>query len=534
MRTRGREGDRGASSLAVLLVGLVIVGLVVTVIVIGIVRPDKHQPTTAECEADRSALLHAEETFRTKQGHYGTELDLVEAKLLAGESSLHDVKLVADAYNIVTTGACAEVATSSSVEHVTAHLVLNSVPDTVTAGRFIEPAITVTLTDDGGGVLVDSSAGVTISLEAANGAKLSGTTTVRAVKGVATFTGLAIDKAGNGYTFVAHAAGASTATSAPVTVTAGAAAKLRFIASSGSAGPGVPFATQPVVEVEDVTGNVIVDATDPIVLAITKKTGTSGARLACDSLTVVPVAGVATFSGCLIDRPGTDYSLTATTPTLTGTSAVFPVIGAASQLEIVQQPAQTVAGDTMPPIVVAVEDSAGNVITDSNATVTVTTNRNFDALSGTTSVAVVDGVATFTDLAIATAATVYTLTMKSEGLRSTTSVVFDVTTGTPAQLVFTRQPSGGKAGKSWSTQPIVTIEDALGNAIIGTSAEITLTITPGSGAADATLVCTFNPLVATNGEARFFKCSIDRSGDYTLTANAPGMTAAVSESFSIT
>ena len=64
----------------------------------------------------------------------------------------------------------------------------------------------------------------------AGGGALSGTTSQVAVAGVATFTTLSIDAAGNGYTLVASVAGLSSATSSVFTVfaEAGPPAKLAF------------------------------------------------------------------------------------------------------------------------------------------------------------------------------------------------------------------------------------------------------------------------------------------------------------------
>ncbi|HEY7626349.1 MAG TPA: hypothetical protein VH761_04750, partial [Ilumatobacteraceae bacterium] len=254
MTTSGRAGDRGVS-LAALLVGIVIVGLVATVIVIGLRAPDP-KPSRAECDADQSALLRAEQRYYSEHGDYATEEELVAAGLLEEPLPLQDVTLAEDSFKPVPTAVCTQVVTGATTP-VAAHLALNFVPDTVTAGRLIDPAITVTLTGDDGAVLTDSTADVTISLTADNGAKLSGTTTVRAVAGVATFAGLAIDKAGSGYTFAAEASGATVTSASTVTVNPGSPARLRFVSAPPSATPGVLFPAQPVVDVEDVMGNVI-------------------------------------------------------------------------------------------------------------------------------------------------------------------------------------------------------------------------------------------------------------------------------------
>ena len=71
----------------------------------------------------------------------------------------------------------------------------------------------------------DSSSTATITIAigtnpgSGGGGTLSGTLTAVASSGVATFSGLSIDKQGNGYTLNATSAGLSTATSSPFNIT---------------------------------------------------------------------------------------------------------------------------------------------------------------------------------------------------------------------------------------------------------------------------------------------------------------------------
>ena len=147
----------------------------------------------------------------------------------------------------------------------------------------------------------------------------------------------------------------------------------------------------------------------------------------------------------------------------------------------------------------------------------------------------VAGVATFADLSINKTGTGYTLTASSAGLTSATSSTFNVTVGAAAKLRFTQQPTGGTAGVVWTTQPKVTIQDALDNTVTTSTASVTLAITAGTGTSGAVLTCTTNPKAAAAGVATFAGCKIDRAGTgYTLTATAAGLTTAISNSFNIT
>ena len=92
-------------------------------------------------------------------------------------------------------------------------------------------------------------------------------------------------------------------------------------------------------------------------------------------------------------------------------------IGSPAKLAFVQQPTTAIAGlPISPPIEVAVEDSEGDVVTSDNSTVTIAAfGAGGATLSGTRSVAAVDGVATFNNLSL-TAAGTYTLAVGDGGL----------------------------------------------------------------------------------------------------------------------
>src|SRR5437867_13177049 len=95
-------------------------------------------------------------------------------------------------------------------------------PGSTTAGAAIAPAVRLTALDAGGNPVPGFSGAVTVAIgtNPAGGA-LSGTATVAAVAGVATFSTLSIDKSGTGYTLTATAAGLSGATSAAFAITPG-------------------------------------------------------------------------------------------------------------------------------------------------------------------------------------------------------------------------------------------------------------------------------------------------------------------------
>ena len=94
-------------------------------------------------------------------------------------------------------------------------------PRGVTAGNIMTPAVQVQIQDTLGNVDTSFTASVTIAIGTnPAGGRLSGTTSVAPVNGVALFGDLALDKAGTGYTLTASAPGATGATSASFDVIA--------------------------------------------------------------------------------------------------------------------------------------------------------------------------------------------------------------------------------------------------------------------------------------------------------------------------
>jgi hypothetical protein len=222
---------------------------------------------------------------------------------------------------------------------------------------------------------------------------------------------------------------------------------------------------------------------------------------------------------------------------IAGIQWIYPP--AATRLAFTTQPAGAVAGvpfTTQP--VVTIQDANGNTVTASTASVTLAitsgTGASGAVLSGTKTVSTVNGVATFSGLSIDKAGTGYTLTASSSGLTSDTSNVFNVVAGTATRLAFTTPPAGAVAGVPFTTQPVVTIQDANGNTVTASTASVTLAITSGTGISGAVLSGT-KTVSAVNGVAAFGGLSIDKVGTrYTLTASSDSLTSATSRAFNVT
>src|SRR5439155_1119868 len=257
---------------------------------------------------------------------------------------------------------------------------------------------------------------------------LTGTTTVAAVSGVATFSTLSLNRAATGYTLTASATGLTGATSSAFTISAGAAAKLVFtvqpsdVVAEGAMTPPVQVA------VDDAQGNTVTTATTSITVAI----GTNPASgTLSGTTTVAAVNGVATFANLSINNRGTGYTLTASARSQArraGTACNISA-GPAAKLVFTVQPSDVVAEGAMtPPVQVAVDDAQGNTVTTATTSITLAIGVNpaSGTLSGTTTVAAVNGVATFANLSINNRGSGYTLTASATTLTGATSNSFNI------------------------------------------------------------------------------------------------------------
>jgi len=102
------------------------------------------------------------------------------------------------------------------------HLAFTVQPSTTLPLMAIQPAVQVKALDAGGNPVTSFNGSVTIAIGHNGGTvlpgTLSGTTTVTAVNGVATFSNLSIDQLGNGYTLVVSGANVFGAESAPFNI----------------------------------------------------------------------------------------------------------------------------------------------------------------------------------------------------------------------------------------------------------------------------------------------------------------------------
>ncbi|MFL5347119.1 MAG: S8 family serine peptidase [Hyalangium sp.] len=391
--------------------------------------------------------------------------------------------------------------------------------------------VKVTVRDASGNVITNATAPVTLSLANAQGATLSGTLTANPVNGVATFTGLTVDKAGTGYTLQADAPGLTSATSSAFGVTAGSATKLAFLSQPLNGTAGAALAPAIRVAVLDAQGNTVqANATISLALASNAAGGTLGG-----TKTVNAINGVATFDELTIARAATGYQLVAHTASLTdATSVAFDIAPAAkAALAFTVQPGSAQAGAVISPAVrVSILDGFGNVVANATDAVTVAIGNNprNGTLSGTKTVNAINGVATFAGLSINRNGKGYTLAASAGSLAGATSSAFDITPGNAPKLVFHTTQTQVAAGETL-TSIEVELQDDTGQ--VFTASTDTVTLSLGDNAAGGQLYGTLSA-PAVNGVATFDGLSLRKAGNgYTLVASAQGFAGATSTAFTV-
>src|SRR6185437_1705879 len=149
------------------------------------------------------------------------------------------------------------------------HFAFTQQPTNAVAGAAITPDITVAALDAKGNVATAFTGSITLTIaNNAGGGVISGTTTVPATNGVASFPGVSINKAGTGYTLTATNTGPTPATSAAFNITPGTATHLVFSQQPASAASQAAIAPAVTVTALDASDNVATGFANAISLAI--------------------------------------------------------------------------------------------------------------------------------------------------------------------------------------------------------------------------------------------------------------------------
>ena len=410
-------------------------------------------------------------------------------------------------------------------------------PGNTTAGQPLAPPVRVAVQNDLGGTVANGTQTVTIALGSNPGnATLSGTTTVQAINGVATFSNLSLDKAAAGYTLTATAGNLTAATSTSFNASAGTASQLAITsAPPASATSGQPLAPQPALQLRDAFGNAVGQAGVVVTAAIASGSATLGGSTTATTNT----AGLATFATLTLTGTGSGvtigFSASGLTPATSGPISLAPP--PPSALVMVTQPSAT-APSGIPFAVqpaVKLKDASGNDVLNAGVAITASlaSGPGGATLSGGTVVQTSStGTATFANLAITGPVGSYTIQFSGSGLTSVTSAAIAVTASPPSQLSITTQPGATAAnGAQLSPQPVLQLRDAAGIAVAKNGVPVTVAIASGGGTLGGTITVSTNAA----GVASFTDLSISGLvGSRTLAFSSPGLSGATSTPIGLT
>lgn len=386
---------------------------------------------------------------------------------------------------------------------------------------------------DGSGNAVAQSGVVVTAVILTGGGTLGGTATATTnSSGVAAFSNLSITGSAGVRTLLFAADGYTTVTSNPIDITVAPTALAITTQPSATAQSGIPFVTQPAVQLRDAGNNPVSQA--GIIVTASIASG-AGATLVGSNTASTDGSGIATFSGLGLTGTVGTFTLQFSSAGLTSatSAAVSLTPGPAAGLAMAVEPPGTASSgaafSTAP--AVRLVDASGNAVSLAGVTVGAAVTGGGASLVGspnaTTNAA---GVATFTGLGISGVGT-WTLEFSSAGLTSVTSSAVAVSLSA-SQLSMVSQPSAtAQSGQVFAAQPTVRLRDAGGNPVNQSGVQVTAEIT-GGGAA---LLGTASVSTDASGTASFSNLGIAGTvGSYTLTFRSSGLTSAVSAPVGLT
>jgi hypothetical protein len=396
---------------------------------------------------------------------------------------------------------------------------------------------------------------VDVTVNASSGSAVG--TTASTSGGVATFTDLRVDgPAGATARLVLSAtvgsgaqAVALTPVSAEVTFAAGPAHRIVLERPATETRAGVTWTagTAPNVIAVDVFDNPTVLGEGDVALVVSGPVGNTFAlHVADDGTPSASITRTLATSGGAARAMFSDVALRGTagqTATLTFThaptsSTVTTTLtlrhGPAAALAVTTPAAglrSGVAFGTMP--VLEVRDSSGNRVLDHQGTVTVSTSVTGAGagLSGTTTVDVVEGVASFAGRGLrlagpaVAAGTASTLTFSTSSGALTATQGVTLTPGDPVRLAFvegSEPPAAPKAGVEFAAPVKVALLDAFGNVVPAAGTSVSIGSSAGASVGGTTTAVT-----GADGVASLAGLRLDGPAEsYRLTVSAPGLAPA--------
>ncbi len=397
-------------------------------------------------------------------------------------------------------------------------------PTDTEAGKPISPSIIVQLVDATNSIISGFNGPISLHIHTnPSEGTLSGSTSVNAVNGIATFSGLTIDKSGEGYRLRATGGGFSSATSQPFNIFSGAAASLIFAQQPVTSTAGGHFEPAVAVHAIDSLGNLAMGYAGRIDLALASNPNDGSLN---GSKSQIAANGTAIFEDLWIDKSSDDYTLRATAPGLNeAVSDHFSILpGEPAQLVFIKNPSLTVAGIPIePPIEVQILDSLDNPVPEFEGVVTIelVPNGSDAALSGTTEQNSEQGIAEFGDISIVKSGKQYRLRAFAPELTEGISEPFEII---PAKLSEMLLVSGddqiGAIHKRMENPFVVQLVDEYRNPIPEHAVAFDLISEPDQAGSS---IDTIMAVTDEHGTASTYLTPGSKPGTYTVSAIVSGL-----------
>lgn len=220
----------------------------------------------------------------------------------------------------------------------------------------------------------------------------------------------------------------------------GALTNVVFVQQPTDAVAGNAISPATTVQLKDAYGNNVPTAGVSILISLTTGTGV----LSGTTSQTTDVHGLATFGDLSINLAGTKNLTGSSTGLTSDVSNTFTIsAGPASQVEMVQQPTDAVAGELISPaITVLLKDAYGNNVPTASVSILMSLTTGTGVLSGMTSRTTdVNGLATFHDLNINLVGT-KNLTASSGSLTSAVSNAFTIIAGAAVKVQVETEADG--------------------------------------------------------------------------------------------
>lgn len=405
---------------------------------------------------------------------------------------------------------------------VATKLIFDEEPKETQAGKL--PDVRVKVVDQNDNVVAsDNATEVTVTMSGPPDAVLKGGVSQKAVKGIAIFSDLTIEKADEGYTLKASADKLESGNSKPFTITPGQPEKLAFKPDLRKVIAGRLDALR--VEVKDSYDNYAADTAVELVISPDPRGGDAEFKTL-----KMTESGVATFTDLPMHKASERYILKARTGNAMTSSEIKVCHADAAKLVFETHETVAMAGEWIK-LTVRVQDKHGNDVTDHSTMIAITIAGRPTAATAPRSPWTIKAIKGIAKDKIIRAGD-YLLTAKTiDGRKLDDAIIktFTIRPAAPDHLTFDVQPSHAFA--RGSIGPVeVSVRDKYDNQILSFDSNITLEISKNRWGG----TLKGGQAKADKGLAKFGGLSIDQVGSgYSLIAKAGDLLSENSKEFKI-